>query len=64
MFGYAYFILSGKTQQNLRLAYEEQTQIDGSCGFVLKNELWVAGGWGNNGANRRQAHVFNIHYLR
>ena len=28
--------------------------MDGSCGFVLQNEFWVGGGWGNNGANKRQ----------
>ena len=28
--------------------------MDGSCGFVLQNDFWVGGGWGNNGANKRQ----------
>ena len=35
--------------------------MDGSCGFVLQNEFWIGGGWGNDwsqeemkGAKRRQ----------
>ena len=31
----------------------------GSCGFVLQNEFWIGGGWGNDGANRRQEGIFN-----
>ena len=30
----------------------------GSCGFVLQNEFWIGGGWGNDGANRRQEGIF------
>ena len=25
---------------------------------MLQNQMWIAGGWGNNGANRRQAFGF------
>ena len=32
--------------------------MDGSCGFVLQNEFWIGGGWGNDGANRRQEGIF------
>ena len=41
----------------MEFIYEEETQVDGSCSFVLQNEFWVGGGWGNNGANRRQVFV-------
>ena len=50
---------SGYSVTNISFFYNENTQVDGSCGFILQNELWIAGGWGNNGANKRQGNVYS-----
>ena len=49
-----WLIVKGKSETDFTFVYEEGTQADGSCGFILQNEIWIAGGWGNNGANNRQ----------
>ena len=55
---YMWSNILGKNETNFGFVYEQETQVDGSCGFMLQNQMWIAGGWGNNGANRRQAFGF------